>query len=56
MSSGAAARAGIRPGDVALSVNGEAVTSVNQLSALVAKASKRVALLDAVVFVPVDLG
>jgi serine protease Do len=58
--SGAAARAGIRPGDVVLSVNGEVVTSVNQLSALVAKASKRVALLiqrgDAMVFVPVDLG
>jgi serine protease Do len=58
--SGAAARAGIRPGDVVLSVNGEPVTSVAQLSALVAKASKRVALLiqrgDSMVFVPVDLG
>lgn len=58
--SGAAARAGIRPGDVVLSVNGEPVSSVAQLSALVAKASKRVALLiqrgDSMVFVPVDLG
>jgi serine protease Do len=58
--SGAAARAGIRPGDLVLSVNGEPVTSVEQLRALVAKASKRVALLiqrgDATLFVPVDLG
>ncbi len=58
--SGAAARAGIRPGDVVLSVNGEAVTTVDQLRALVAKASKRVALLiqrrDAKLFVPIDLG
>jgi serine protease Do len=58
--SGAAARAGIRPGDLVLSVNGEPVTSVGQLQALVAKASKRVALLiqrgDATLFVPVDLG
>ncbi len=58
--SGAAARAGIRPGDVVLSVNGEAVTTVDQLRALVAKASKRVALLvqrrDARLFVPIDLG
>ncbi len=58
--SGAAARAGIRPGDVVLSVNGETVTTVEQLRALVAKASKRVALLiqrrDAKLFVPIDLG
>ena len=58
--SGAAARAGIRPGDVLLSVNGEAVTSVEQFRSLVGKASKRVALLiqrrDARLFVPVDLG
>jgi serine protease Do len=58
--SGAAARAGIRPGDLVLSVNGEPVTSVEQLRALVARASKRVALLiqrgDATLFVPVDLG
>ncbi|MDR2111865.1 MAG: PDZ domain-containing protein, partial [Candidatus Accumulibacter sp.] len=58
--SGAAARAGIRPGDVVLSVNGEPVGSTEQLLALLAKASKRVALLiqrgDATLFVPVDLG
>ena len=58
--SGSAARAGIRLGDVVLSVNGEAVTSVEQLRSLVAKASKRVALLiqrgDAKLFVPIDLG
>jgi serine protease Do len=43
-----------------LSVNGEAVNSVEQLRGLVAKAAKRVALLiqreDAKLFVPVDLG
>jgi serine protease Do len=58
--SGAAARAGIRAGDVVLSVNGEPVSSTKQLLALVAKASKRVALLiwrgEAKLFVPVDLG
>ena len=58
--SGAAARAGIRPGDVVLSVNGETVTTVEQLRAQVAKASKRVALLiqrrDDKLFVPIDLG
>ena len=56
---GTAARAGIRRGDVLLSVNGEAVTSVEQLRGLVSKASKRVALLiqrdDARLFVPVDI-
>ncbi len=58
--SGEAAKAGIRRGDVVLSVNGEPVANVEQLRALVAKASKRVALLiqrgDAKLFVPVDLG
>jgi len=57
---GAAARAGIRPGDVVLSVNGETVSSVEQLRRLVAKAAKRVALLiqreDSTLFVPIDLG
>ena len=56
---GAAARAGIRPGDVILSVNGEPVTTPDQLRTLLSKASKRVALLvqrdDARLFVPVDL-
>ena len=58
--SGAAARAGIRSGDVVLSVNGEPVSSVEQLRSLVAKASKRVALLiqrgELKLFVPVELG
>ena len=57
---GAAARAGIRPGDVVLSINGEPVSSVEQLRGLVAKSKKRVALLiqrnDVKLFVPVDLG
>lgn len=57
---GAAARAGIRPGDVVLSINGEPVSTVEQLRGLVAKSKKRVALLiqrnDVKLFVPVDLG
>lgn len=57
---GAAARAGIQAGDVVLSVNGEPVSKVEQLRALVAKAGKRVALLiernHARIFVPVDIG
>ncbi|MDD5296090.1 MAG: DegQ family serine endoprotease [Rhodocyclaceae bacterium] len=44
-STGPAARAGIRQGDVILAVNGESVTSVEQLRSLVAKSGKRVALL-----------
>lgn len=56
---GSAARAGIRGGDVLLSVNGEPVSSVEQLRSLISKASKRVALLiqrdDARLFVPVDI-
>ena len=56
---GAAARAGIRRGDVILSVNGEAVSTPDQLRAIVAKSGKRVALLvqraNARLFVPVDL-
>lgn len=57
---GAAERAGIQAGDVVLSVNGEPVSKVEQLRALVAKAGKRVALLierdHARIFVPVDIG
>lgn len=57
---GAAARAGIRPGDVVLSLNGEPVRSVEQLRELVAKAGKQAALLiqrdDARIFVPIRLG
>lgn len=57
---GAAAKAGIEPGDIILSVNGERVASVEQLRELLAKSGKRAALLigrgDAKLFVPVDLG
>src|SRR5215470_4707260 len=42
---GPAARAGIRPGDVILSVNGAPVHSVDELRSMVSKAGKRIALL-----------
>ncbi|HKU97656.1 MAG TPA: DegQ family serine endoprotease [Vineibacter sp.] len=58
--SGAAARAGVQPGDVVLALNGEAVSTVDGLRALAAKARDRAALLirrdDAKIFVPLDLG
>jgi serine protease Do len=58
--SGPAARAGIQPGDVILSVNGTSIHSVDQLRSLVSKAGKHVAILvqreEARIFVPVDLG
>jgi serine protease Do len=57
---GAAANAGIQPGDVILAVNGQPVMSVQQLKAMVAHAGDSLALLiqrdDAQIFVPVDLG
>ena len=57
---GPAARAGLQPGDVLLSVSGTPVTGVEQLRALVARAGKHVALLvkrgDARIFVPVAIG
>ena len=57
---GAAATAGIQPGDVILSVNNTPIKDVEQLKQLVSKAGKRVALLvqreDAKMYVPVDLG
>ena len=57
---GAAARAGIRAGDVIVSVNNTPVKSTAQLKELVAKSGKTVALLiqrdDARIFVPVNLG
>lgn len=55
-----AARAGIRPGDVILSLNGAAVSNPEQLAKLLDKAGKHVALLvqrdSAKIFIPVDLG
>ena len=58
--SGAAARAGIQPGDIIISVNGEAVSSVDQLRSLISKSGKRVAILvgrgDSRLFIPVELG
>jgi serine protease Do len=57
---GAAARAGIRPGDVILAVNSAAVQSPADLKRLVSSANDRIALLvhrdDAEIFVPVTLG
>jgi serine protease Do len=57
---GRAARAGIEPGDVILSVNGTMVQSAAQLKELVAKESKHLALLvqrgDTRIFVPIALG
>jgi len=57
---GAAANAGIQPGDVLLSVNGMAVTSVDQVRQVVDKSGKSVALLiqrgDERIFIPVRLG
>ena len=59
-SSGAAARAGIRPGDVILALDNEPVTSAEQLRHLLDHAGKHVALLvqrqDAKMYVPIDLG
>jgi len=57
---GPAEVAGIRPGDVILSMNGTPVGSVDQLRSLAKHAKKHVALLvkrgDAHIFVPIDLG
>lgn len=57
---GAAARAGIQPGDVVLAVDGTAVSNVNQLRSMIDKHDNTVALLiqrgDARIFVPVQLG
>jgi serine protease Do len=59
-SDGPAARAGVQEGDVILSLNGTPVKSAEQLSKLVAKAGKNVALLvqrgEAKMFVPVQIG
>ncbi|MEO6929311.1 MAG: Do family serine endopeptidase [Casimicrobiaceae bacterium] len=57
---GAAAAAGVQPGDVILSVNRTKVTSPSQLQDLIGKAGKTVALLvqrdDARIFIPVKIG
>lgn len=57
--SGAAARAGLRRGDILLSLNGEAVSSAEQLRTLASKAGKRVAVLiqreGGKLFVPLEL-
>jgi serine protease Do len=57
---GAAARAGIRPGDVILAVNSATVQSPADLKRLISQANERIALLvhreDAEIFVPVTLG
>jgi serine protease Do len=57
---GAAAKAGVQPGDVILSVNRTPVKSPEQLKELIGKAGKTVALLvqrdDARIFIPVTLG
>ncbi len=57
---GAAAKAGIQPGDIILSVNGEPVKNTEQLRKLIEKSGKRVAILvqrnDSRIFVPVNLG
>jgi len=57
---GAAARAGLKPGDIILALNNTPVKNAEQLRGMVAKSGKRVALLvqreDAKVYIPVDLG
>ena len=57
--SGAAAQAGVQPGDVVLSINGQPATSVERMRSVVAKADKSVALLiernGQQLFVPVPL-
>ncbi|GGB86014.1 DegQ family serine endoprotease [Pseudoduganella buxea] len=57
---GAAASAGVQPGDVLLSVNGRPVTSVEQVRDVVSRSDKSVALLiqrgEERIFIPVRLG
>jgi serine protease Do len=57
---GAAARAGLQPGDIILALNNTPVKDVGQLRTMVGKSGKRIALLvqrdDAKVYIPVDLG
>ncbi|WP_427185025.1 DegQ family serine endoprotease [Bordetella bronchialis] len=57
---GAAAKAGIQPGDIILSVNGVPTRNVDEVRSAVAKAGKTAALLvqrgDGKLFVPVQIG
>jgi serine protease Do len=57
---GAAAYAGVMPGDVLLSVNGRPVNSIEQVRDVMAKSDKSVALLiqrgDEKIFIPVRIG
>jgi serine protease Do len=57
---GAAANAGVQPGDVLLSINGRPVTSIEQVRDVVGKSSKSVALLiqrgGDKIFIPVRIG
>ena len=57
---GPAARAGLTPGDVLLAINGQAVSSVDQVKSVMAQKPKSVALLverrGERIFVPVNLG
>ena len=57
---GPAARAGIQPGDVIVSVNGAPVSSVAQLQQIVGQTGRKLALLvqreNSRIFVPIDLG
>lgn len=59
-SAGPAERAGIRPGDVILALNGHAVANPGELRELADRADKHVALLvqrgGTRIFVPLDLG
>ena len=57
---GAAAMAGVQPGDVLLAINGKPVTNIEQVREIVAKSAKSVALLiqrdGNTIFVPVRIG
>lgn len=57
---GSAAKAGIQPGDIILSVNGQTVSTADQLRSAIANAGKKAAILverdESRIFVPVDLG
>ena len=57
---GAAARAGMQPGDVIIAFNSTPLSSADQLKTIISKSGKHGALLvrrdDAQIYVPVDLG